>query len=395
MILAHLGDLHLGYRAYHRMGPGGVNARERDVALAFRAAVDRLVELRPDAVLVAGDVFHTVRPSNSAITDAFRQFLRLRAAIGDAPILMVAGNHDSPRSVETGSILRLLGEIPGIIVVDGAEPRRVHLEELATSVLCVAHAALVGEQPVELEPDPTAEHNVLLTHATAVGGGAEEKLRFGVEFGGARVDLGQLQPERWTYVALGHYHHATPLAANAWYCGGLERTTTNIWEEAAGEKGFLTFDTDDGRASFHAVACRPCVDLPALSAMKEDGGYAEAAELDAAIRGSVEGVPGGIEGKLVRLVVRDVPKELFRALDHDRIRAWKAEALHFHLDVRRPEVRRTVGVGHGTRRLTLEEEVETFLTRRWRATSEDVDPARLARLAAGYLAEVAEEEDGA
>lgn len=393
MILAHLGDLHLGYRAYHRMAPGGVNARERDVALAFRAAVDRLVEVRPDAVLVAGDVFHTVRPSNAAITDAFRQFLRLRAGLGDAPILVVAGNHDSPRSVETGSILRLLAEIPAVTVVDGAEPRRVHLEALSTSVLCVAHAALVGEQPVELEPDPAAEHNVLLTHATAVGGGAEEKLRFAVEFGGARVDLGQLQPERWTYVALGHYHHATALAANAWYCGGLERTTTNIWEEAAGEKGFLTFDTEARRATFHAVPCRPCVDLPALSALKEDGGFAEAAELDAAIRGSIEAVPGGIEGKLVRLMVRDVPRELFRALDHDRIRAWKAEALHFHLDIRRPEVRRAIGAGHPGRRLTLEEEVETFLTRRWRATSEDVDPTRLVRLASGYLAEAAEAEE--
>src|SRR5690625_1132185 len=107
MLIAHLADLHLGYRAYHRLTAGGINARERDVALAFRAAIDRVVELEADLVLVAGDVFHTVRPSNAAIADAFRQFARLRAQLPDAPVVVIAGNHDSPRAVETGSILRL------------------------------------------------------------------------------------------------------------------------------------------------------------------------------------------------------------------------------------------------------------------------------------------------
>src|SRR5690606_23792546 len=108
MILAHLADLHLGYRAYHRLAPGGLNARERDVAAAFDLAADRVIALRADLVLVAGDAFHTVRPSNTAIAGAFRQFARLRAARPEAPVVVIAGNHDSPRSVETGSILKLL-----------------------------------------------------------------------------------------------------------------------------------------------------------------------------------------------------------------------------------------------------------------------------------------------
>lgn len=391
MILAHLADLHLGYRAYHRLAPGGINARERDVALAFRAAVDRLADLRPDLVLVAGDVFHTVRPSNSAITDAFRQFVRLRDALGQAPIIIIAGNHDAPRSVEAGSILRLFGEIPGVRVVDGAEPRQIRLEGLDASVLCVPHAALVAEEPLALEPDPDVAVNIALLHGTVRGRGVEEKLRFLAEFGGAPVDLSELRPEQWTYVALGHYHHATALGPNAWYAGATERTATNLWEEAGEEKGFVTFDTTTGAATFHAIPTRPAVDLAPVSAVRDDGGFMEAAELDAVIRERVEEVAGGVEGKLVRLVVRDVPRELFRALDHDRLRRWKAEALHFHLDVRRPEVRRSGAAAPGGRRLTLEEEVETFLTARWKPTSSEVDPARLARLASQYLAEVSEE----
>src|SRR5688572_20818190 len=118
MLLAHLADLHLGYRAYHRLVQGGINARERDVALAFRKALDQVIALQPDCVLVAGDVFHTVRPSNAAIADAFRQFSRLKAGLPNAPVIIIAGNHDSPRSVETGSILRLFAEIPGVHVID-------------------------------------------------------------------------------------------------------------------------------------------------------------------------------------------------------------------------------------------------------------------------------------
>ncbi len=74
MRIAHLADLHLGFRAYHRVTPRGINVREADVADAFRRAVARVCDLRPDLVLVAGDIFHTVRPSNTAIAEAFRHF---------------------------------------------------------------------------------------------------------------------------------------------------------------------------------------------------------------------------------------------------------------------------------------------------------------------------------
>ena len=73
-------------------------------------------------------------------------------------------------------------------------------------------------------------------------------------------------------------------------------------------------------------------------------------------------------------------------LDHRQIRAYKAEALHFHLDVRRPEVRRVVGYGAPFRRRTLEEEVESFLQRHWQPSSREIDVARLIELAKTYLA---------
>ena len=56
-----------------------------------------------------------------------------------------------------------------------------------------------------------------------------------------------------------------------------------------------------------------------------------------------------------------MPRHVARELDHAAIRDRKAEALHFHLDIRRPEVQRTVGVGAPGRRQTLPELVRDYL----------------------------------
>ena len=125
MKLAHIADPHLGVRQYHRQTAAGINQREADVANAFRAAVDGVIEARPDAVLIAGDLFHSVRPTNAAIVFAFREFQRLREALPAAPIVLIAGNHDTPRSAETGSILRLFAELGVDVAVDERAPLRL------------------------------------------------------------------------------------------------------------------------------------------------------------------------------------------------------------------------------------------------------------------------------
>src|SRR5215207_9958929 len=104
MKLVHLSDLHLGFRQYQRQTPAGLNQREADVAAAFRKAIDSVIELRPDLIVIAGDVFHAVRPTNPAILAAYTHFTRLVQMLPDAIIVMVAGNHDMPRTTETGCL---------------------------------------------------------------------------------------------------------------------------------------------------------------------------------------------------------------------------------------------------------------------------------------------------
>jgi DNA repair exonuclease SbcCD nuclease subunit len=375
--IAHLADLHLGFRAYHRVTPRGLNVREADVADAFRHAVARTCDLRPDLVLVAGDVFHTVRPSNTSIAEAFRQFSILTERLPGVPVVILAGNHDSPRSSDTGNILNLFREIPGITVVT-EECRHVRIDGIDTSIMCMPHNALAADHEAAMDPDPASAHNLLMLHGTVSGTVAEQKMRYVTEYGGAMVSDTSIGPDRWTYVALGHYHLVTELAPNMWYAGAIERTSTNIWMET-GEKGFLVYDTDRRAAEFHPVPTRATVDLPRL-----DGRGMGAADIDEHIRAAVEGVPGGIAAKLVRLVITDVPRNLVRELNHKRIREWKAEALHFHLDARPPEVRRRIGSGAPMRRQSLQEQVAAYL-REWPVRNPGIERGRLIELATSYV----------
>ena len=384
MKIAHLADLHLGYRAYHRMNARGGNMREADVADAFRQAVNRITELRPDLVLVAGDVFHTVRPSNTSIADAFRQFSLMADRLPDVPIVMIAGNHDSPRSSDTGNILNLFREIDGVRVVCD-ECRSIRLPEIDTSILCLPHVSLSSGEEVQMEPDSGSKHNVLMLHGTLRGEKADQKLVYMSEYGGAEIPEEKVVYGDWDYVALGHYHKVEDLASNAWYSGGLERTSTNIWFERE-DKGFLVYSTKTGRAEFEPVQTRPMVDLPRIEA----GGLG-AAELDETIRASVERIPDGLRGKIVRLVIDDVPRAVVRELNHKRIREWKAEAVHFHLDARPPEVRRRAGANAPVRRQTLQEQVASYLRKDWKLRDPKLDKEQLVEMGVAYVDRTVEE----
>jgi DNA repair exonuclease SbcCD nuclease subunit len=375
--LAHLADPHLGVRQYHRQTPSGINQREADVARAFRLAVDGVIAARPDAVVIAGDLFHSVRPTNAAIVFAFKQFQRLREALSEAPIVLVAGNHDTPRSAETGSILRLFEELGVDVAVD--EARRLEYPALDLSVLAVPHQALVGQERPELRPGSGARRQVMVLHGEIEG--VLPTQRHTVEYGGALVGLRELAAEEWSYIALGHYHVQHEVAAHTWYSGSLEYVGTNVWGELADEaergirgKGWLLADLDRGTVTREPVpAARPIIDLEPI---RGDGLGAEA--LDQLIQDRLHAVPGGVADRIVRLRVYDVPRHVARELNHTAIRDWKAEALHFHLDIRRPEVQRTVGVGAPGRRQTLPDLVRDYL--RGRPLPAELDREEFVRL---------------
>lgn len=96
----HAADLHLGYSQY------GLEARREDFEKVFQELVDKAIDMKPDFMIIAGDLFHQARPSNVTLEKAIRNFSRLREA--GIPVLTVDGSHDSAPNVVTGTILNPL-----------------------------------------------------------------------------------------------------------------------------------------------------------------------------------------------------------------------------------------------------------------------------------------------
>jgi DNA repair protein SbcD/Mre11 len=382
MRLVHLSDLHLGYRQYQRLTPGGVNQREADVAATFRAAIERVIALRPDVIVVAGDVFHSVRPTNQAILHAFIQFGRLVQALPEAIVILVAGNHDTPRSTETGGILQLFAQL-GLTVVD-REARRLAFPDRELSILAVPDVPNMVRP--SLTPDPGARMNLLVLHGEVQGMLSANVLA--ADRAPVEISHEELGASRWDYVALGHYHVYREIAPNAFYSGSIEYTSANTWGElyeervaGIGGKGFVERDLITGEHRFHVLPpARPLIDLPPVSAR----GLLPA-ELDERIRAVLESCDGGIDEKIVRLTVRDVPRHVARELDHRAIREFKRRALSFQLDLRRPEALRLHGTGAPGRRPSLNEIVREKLLAR--PLDSDVDRVALVERAMAYLDE--------
>ncbi len=103
----HASDLHLGYPQY------GLEARRQDFDNAFAELVDKAIELKPDFIIIAGDLFHQPRPSNHTLENTIRSFKRLKDA--GIQVLTVDGSHDSAPNTITSTILYPL-DSAGLII---------------------------------------------------------------------------------------------------------------------------------------------------------------------------------------------------------------------------------------------------------------------------------------
>ncbi|PPK88306.1 exodeoxyribonuclease I subunit D [Neolewinella xylanilytica] len=109
MRILHTADWHLGHRLY---GNDRTEEHERALDWLLRTVRDRRVDL----LIVAGDVFDSMNPSNTA-RNLYYRFLGQLQSTGCRTAVIVGGNHDSPSQLDApASLLRHLN----VHVIGGA-----------------------------------------------------------------------------------------------------------------------------------------------------------------------------------------------------------------------------------------------------------------------------------
>jgi DNA repair exonuclease SbcCD nuclease subunit len=313
VIVAHLSDLHLGHRAFDRT-EGGQNLRELDLAAAFQRAVDDLVRLRPEVVVVAGDVFDRPDPPPGALVTLTRGLERIGVELPGTPVLIAGGARDTPRRAGEAGALAAMDAFPHVEAATGTA-RSVLFRERSLHVHLVPHRSVLrGRAPV-LEPDPRARWNVLVVHGRLVD-------ETDAADAGVAVDL-----DGWDYVALGSSHSHRVVAPRVAYAGALERVGPAPWTEAAEQKGFVTVDLATGHIRFHAVPGRAVV---SLAPTRVPGRDPEA--LRARVAEVVREVPGGIDGKIVRIRLRGPTPSDLTALQGPFLVDLARRALHLSVE---------------------------------------------------------------
>ena len=216
MRFLHSADWHLG-RVYH-----GVSLLE-DQAHALQQFVRIAADTRPDAILLAGDIYDRSVPPAEAVRllDLVLSELILELKI---PVVMIAGNHDGPDRLAFGSgLLQRAGltvrgpvemEASPLVLRDAHGEVEIHALPYAEPALVRSacgndaiadhHAALAAQTAAVRAAQMPGRRSVVVAHAF-VQGGAESESERPLSVGGTgAVGVGVF--DGFDYVALGHLH---------------------------------------------------------------------------------------------------------------------------------------------------------------------------------------------
>ncbi|MGI6028013.1 MAG: exonuclease SbcCD subunit D [Candidatus Heteroscillospira sp.] len=256
MKLMHLSDLHLGKRLNEF-------SLLEDQTYILRQICDAAAREKPDAVIIAGDVYDKTVPPAEAV-ELFDSFLVYLSELGK-PVFIISGNHDSAERIAFGGRLMRRSGVYLAPVYDGnVEPIRLEDEYGAVNIYMLpfvkpAHVRRwfpdagienytdAVAAAVEVMNIDTSKRNVLVTHQFVTG--AQRCESEDISVGGTdSVSAGVL--DSFDYVALGHLHSAQTLGGKMRYCGtplkysfSEARQQKSITMAVLGEKGRLSIDT--------------------------------------------------------------------------------------------------------------------------------------------------------
>jgi DNA repair exonuclease SbcCD nuclease subunit len=294
--------------------------------------IDIVVQQQPDLFTIAGDCFHHARPSMHAIV-AFRDGIRRVVEETQSHVVIIQGNHDGARTAEVLTPIAIANGYERVHVVTTPKRIRLNVHKEKISVACFPYVARGNGEVYRLDPDPTADVNLLLLHA-AVRGNAEAGGLPWFYAGENALNI-EREADKWDVVHAGDFHEFTRLhpTALAFYAGAIERTSSDIWRESA-PKGVVEYDTASHEIRFVEIPTRPMYnldvsDLPDFCSIGDTIGAAVLNEILAEIAKTDE-----YDDAIVRLKATDFPAEERGDIDQALVREIKKRCLHFELDVR-------------------------------------------------------------
>lgn len=262
----HLSDLHIGKQLH------GFSLIEDQVYI-LNQILGMVRERKPDAVLIAGDIYDKSVPSAEAV-EVFDDFLTGLANLENGPaVCMVSGNHDSQERLAYGSRLFLeqrvyiAGNAPG---KERPEIQKISFTddegEVTVHLLPFFRPSFVREIPgfedvksyedamralISLSAPDYSGRNVLLCHQFFTNGGREPERSDSetVNVGGQdNIDVSLVAD--FDYVAAGHIHRPQNIGNEKLrYCGsplkysvseaGWEKSVTEV---TLGKKGEVSVE---------------------------------------------------------------------------------------------------------------------------------------------------------
>ena len=279
MKLFHLADLHLGktIHGYSMIEMG-------DQPYWVEQLLNKCKELKPDAILISGDVYDRAVPSKEAV----KLFDDLLTNLSEmkVPVLIIAGNHDSGTRLAFGDKLfcsqgiYIAGEptekIKCVTLKDQYGP--VHFW-LVPYIFPAAVNVLLNRDDLkdydsamrallEIQEINWQERNVLLSHQFVIAGGEKPAM------GGSETTVGGIGQidaavfEKFDYVALGHIHNAQRMGREQVRYAGSP--LSYHFSEAGQKKGLTVVELNEKGNTSISVE-----EVPVLHKMQEVSGTME------------------------------------------------------------------------------------------------------------------------
>ena len=265
----HLSDLHLGKKV------NGYSMIE-DQKYILKAILNSIDEYKPDAVIIAGDVYDKSIPSTEAV-ELFDDFL-VSLSQREVQVFIISGNHDSPERLAFGNKLIdrtgihispvYNGELVSYEMEDEygkvrfyllpfirpSNVRRFFPEEELTTYTDAVRIALSAVKP------DTSFRNVMIAHQFITGASVSESEEISV---GTVENVDASVFEEYDYVALGHIHGPQRAGGDMIrYCGTPLKYSTS---EASQKKSITCVELrEKGNVNITTIPLIPLRDLAVL-----------------------------------------------------------------------------------------------------------------------------------